>query len=64
MHIRQLSIEEDSCREFSDRGHVRTYRTDRLGMPLIETVTDPDMRTPWEAMQVGQVLRWLCRTSA
>jgi glutamyl-tRNA(Gln) amidotransferase subunit E len=21
------------------------------------------MRTPWEAMQVGQVLRWLCRTS-
>ena len=29
-------IEEDSCREVSDRGHVRTYRTDRLGMPLIE----------------------------
>jgi len=63
VHIRQLSIEEDSCREVSDRGHVRTFRTDRLGMPLIETVTDPDMRTPWEAMQVGQVLRWLCRAS-
>jgi len=63
VHIRQLSIEEDSCREVSDRGHVRTYRTDRLGMPLIETVTDPDMRTPLEAMQVGQILRWLCRAS-
>ncbi|MBE0566216.1 MAG: Glu-tRNA(Gln) amidotransferase subunit GatE, partial [Krumholzibacteria bacterium] len=63
VHIRQLSIEEDSCREVSDQGHVRTYRTDRLGMPLIETVTDPDMRTPTEAMQVGQVLRWLCRAS-
>ena len=63
VHIRQLSIEEDSCREVSDRGHVRTYRTDRLGMPLIETVTDPDMRTPIEAMEVGQVLRWLCRAS-
>ncbi len=63
VHIRQLSIEEDSCREVSDAGHVRTYRTDRLGMPLIETVTDPDMKTPWEAMEVGQVLRWLCRAS-
>ncbi len=63
VHIRQLSIEEDSCREVSDRGHVRTYRTDRLGMPLIEIVTDPDMKTPAEAMQVGQVIRWLCRAS-
>ena len=63
IHIRQVSIEEDSCREVSDKGHVRTYRTDRLGMPLIETVTDPDMKTPAEAMQVGQILRWLVRAS-
>jgi glutamyl-tRNA(Gln) amidotransferase subunit E len=63
IHIRQLSIEEDSCREVSDRGHLRTYRTDRLGMPLIETVTDPDMRTPREVGEVGQVLRWLTRIS-
>ncbi|MBU2500408.1 Glu-tRNA(Gln) amidotransferase subunit GatE [bacterium] len=63
VHIRQLSIEEDSCREVSDQGHVRVYRTDRLGMPLIETVTDPDMKTPEEAMAVGQVLRHLCRAS-
>lgn len=63
VHIRQLSIEEDSCREVSDRGHIRTYRTDRLGMPLIETVTDPDMVTPEEAMAVGQILRHLVRAS-
>jgi len=63
VHIRQLSIEEDSCREVSDKGHLRTYRTDRLGMPLIETVTDPDMKTPEEAMAVGQVLRHMCRVS-
>jgi len=63
IHIRQLSIEEDSCREVSDQGHLRTYRTDRLGMPLIETVTDPDMKTPEEAMQVGQIIRHLCRAS-
>ncbi|PIV80666.1 Glu-tRNA(Gln) amidotransferase GatDE subunit E, partial [bacterium CG17_big_fil_post_rev_8_21_14_2_50_64_8] len=63
IHIRQLSIEEDSCREVSDAGHVRTYRTDRLGMPLIESVTDPDMTTPREAMAVGQVLRHLVRAT-
>ena len=63
IHIRQISFEEDSCREVSDVGHVRTYRTDRLGMPLIETVTDPDMKTPEEAMQVGQILRHLVRIS-
>ncbi|MCB1184151.1 Glu-tRNA(Gln) amidotransferase subunit GatE, partial [bacterium] len=63
IHIRQLSIEEDSCREVSDRGHRRVYRTDRLGMPLIETVTDPDMKTPEEAMLVGQVIRHLARVS-
>jgi len=63
VHIRALSIEEDSCREVSDKGHERVYRTDRLGMPLIETVTDPDMRTPLESVQVGQIIRHLARAS-
>ncbi|MBR3436580.1 MAG: hypothetical protein IKG97_02365, partial [Lachnospiraceae bacterium] len=31
----QLSVEEDACREVSDIGHTRIYRTDRLGMPLL-----------------------------
>ncbi len=61
--IRQLAVEEDSCREVADRGHTRTYRTDRLGMPLIETVTEPDMRTPDEAAAVGEILRRLVRVS-
>ncbi|HEY6437069.1 MAG TPA: Glu-tRNA(Gln) amidotransferase subunit GatE, partial [Ignavibacteriaceae bacterium] len=54
--IVQMSIEEDSCREVSDFSHNRIYLTDRLGMPLIETVTGPDMRTPQEAAEVG----WIC----
>jgi len=61
--IRQLSIEEDSCREVTDRGHDRVYRTDRLGMPLIETVTEPDMRTPEDAAAVCELLRRLARAS-
>lgn len=54
--IVQISIEEDSCREISDVGHTRIYNTDRLGMPLIETVTGPDMKTPTEVADVA----WIC----
>jgi len=54
--IVQMSIEEDSCREVSDNGHERVYKTDRLGMPLIETVTEPAMKTPQEVADVAWIL--------
>jgi len=63
IRIRQLGLEEDACREVSDVGHDRVYLTDRLGMPLIEPVTEPDMRTPQEVAEVGQILRRLCRST-
>jgi len=63
INIIQMSIEEDSCRETSDVGHKRVYLTDRLGMPLIETVTYPEMRTPQEVAEVNQILRKLVRTT-
>ena len=63
VRIIQLSIEEDSCREVSDIGHERIYRTDRLGMPLVEMVTYPDMRTPNEAAEAAQYLRFLARST-
>ncbi|MCF8373332.1 MAG: Glu-tRNA(Gln) amidotransferase subunit GatE [Bacteroidales bacterium] len=59
----QLSIEEDSCREISDIGHTRIYKTDRLGMPLIETVTYPECMTPDELMEAAQVIRFLNRST-
>lgn len=59
----QLSIEEDSCREISDIGHSRVYKTDRLGMPLIETVTYPDMETPDELAEAAEYIRFLNRSS-
>jgi glutamyl-tRNA(Gln) amidotransferase subunit E len=63
IRIIQFSIEEDSCREVSDHRHTRIYYTDRLGMPLIETVTYPDMLTPQEAAEAGQYIRFLARSS-
>lgn len=59
----QLSIEEDSCREVSDVGHLRIYRTDRLGMPLIETVTYPDMVNPDEVKEACDYIRFLNRST-
>jgi glutamyl-tRNA(Gln) amidotransferase subunit E len=59
----QLSIEEDSCREISDIGHQRVYKTDRLGMPLIETVTYPDMVNPQEVMEACNYIRFLNRST-
>ena len=61
--VRQLSLEEDSCREVSDVGHERTYTTDRLGMPLVETVTEPELLTPDEAAEAANYLRYLARST-
>ncbi len=59
----QLSIEEDSCREISDIGHTRIYKTDRLGIPLIETVTYPDCVNPEEVMETCNYIRFLNRST-
>ena len=59
----QLSIEEDACREVSDVRHRRIYRTDRLGMPLIETVTYPDMKNPDELREAADYIRFLNRST-
>lgn len=59
----QLSVEEDSCREVSDIGHVRIYQTDRLGIPLIETVTYPDFANPEEVREGAEYIRFLNRST-
>lgn len=59
----QLSLEEDSCREMWDIGHQRGYKTDRLGMPLIETVTYPDCVHPEEVKEACNYIRFLNRST-
>lgn len=61
--IRQLGLEEDACREVSDIGHRRTYLTDRLSIPLIEIVTEADMKTPAQAARVANAIRRTCHLS-
>jgi glutamyl-tRNA(Gln) amidotransferase subunit E len=63
LSITQVSVEEDSCREVSDQGHLMIWRTDRLGMPLIETVTGPDLRTPDEVVEAILLIGRVCRST-
>jgi len=63
INLIQLSIEEDSCREISDVGHLRIYKTDRLGMPLIETVTHPEFKNPAEVKEGADYIRFLNRST-
>lgn len=61
--IIQLGLEEDACREVSDIGHTIQFRTDRLGMPLIEVVTESEMRHPFEVAEVGRLIGQLLRAT-
>jgi glutamyl-tRNA(Gln) amidotransferase subunit E len=63
LSITQVSVEEDSCREVSDKGHLIVWRTDRLGMPLIETVTGPDLRAPEEVEAAILLVGRVCRST-
>ncbi|MEM3736508.1 MAG: Glu-tRNA(Gln) amidotransferase subunit GatE [Candidatus Bathyarchaeia archaeon] len=59
--IQTICLEEDAARKVEERGFTTTYRIDRLGIPLIEVTTAPDIHTPVEAGEValviGRVLR-------
>jgi glutamyl-tRNA(Gln) amidotransferase subunit E len=58
--VTHVSVEEDSCREVQNKGHRIVFRTDRLGMPLTETVTGAELRTPTEVRDAI----WLCSLTA
>ena len=63
VRISNISIEEDSARPISETFDTKTYRLDRLGIPLIEIGTEPDIKSPEQcqeaARQIGMMLRSL-----
>jgi glutamyl-tRNA(Gln) amidotransferase subunit E len=54
--INQVNLEEEACREVTDIGHEITFATDRLSIPLVEIITDCQMKNPDEAMEVCRLL--------
>ncbi|MDE1768872.1 MAG: Glu-tRNA(Gln) amidotransferase subunit GatE, partial [Candidatus Micrarchaeota archaeon] len=59
--ITSIFLEEESSGIESSNNETVTYNVDRLGVPLIEVDTAPDIRTPSEArsvaLRIGQLLR-------
>ncbi len=63
IHLIQLGLEEDACREISDVGHQIVFKTDRLSIPLVEVVTHPEIQTPTEAGEVARLIGRLLRST-
>lgn len=61
--ILSVCLEEDAARKVETKGDEVLYRLDRLGIPLIEVATGPDMRTPEEVMEVAYRLGTLLRAT-
>ena len=61
VRIQSICLEEDAARKVSEgKGFIR-YNIDRLGIPLIEISTAPDIRDPEQAMRVALKLGLLMR---
>lgn len=62
--ILSVCLEEDAARKVeTTKNDEVLYRLDRLGIPLIEVATGPDMRTPEEVMEVAYRLGTLLRAT-
>ncbi len=59
--IQTLCLEEDAARKLSQGKRFVEYKLDRLGIPLIEIATAPDINDPDEAervaFKIGQLVR-------
>ncbi len=56
-----VCLEEDSARIVKKENDKAIYRLDRLGIPLVEVATAPDMKNPEQvkecALKIGEILR-------
>ncbi len=61
--IPTICLEEDAARKVETKGGEVTYKLDRLGIPLVEIATGPDLRSPQEVKEVAQRLGSILRAT-
>ena len=61
--IPTICLEEEAARKIEDHGDNVIYRLDRLGIPLIEIATAPDMKTGEEVKEVAQRIGYILRVT-
>jgi Glu-tRNA(Gln) amidotransferase subunit E-like FAD-binding protein len=60
--IDSICLEEDSARIIEKRNNNTVYRLDRLGIPLVEITTAPDIKTPEHAKEVALIIGNILRS--
>lgn len=61
--IPTVSLEEDACRIIKNSYSEAIYRLDRLGIPLVEIATGPEIKDPDHAKEVAEALGMLLRST-
>lgn len=61
--IQTIALEEDAARKVVEEADYVVYNLDRLGIPLIEISTAPDIRTPEQALRVAYRIGLIMRLS-
>ncbi len=61
--IPTVIVEEDSARLIKDNPDKTTFRLDRLGIPLLEVSTGPDIVSPEHCAEVAEKLGMLLRST-
>ena len=62
IRIAILSLEEEAARKIKTENKTNFYRLDRLGIPLVEVTTQPDINTPEECRECAErigLLLWM-----
>ncbi len=61
--IPTICLEEDSCRPVSESQTEVTWALDRLGIPLMEIGTTPDIKTPEQCREVCEKIGLILRST-
>jgi len=61
--IESVSLEEDAARKIKETKDTVVYRLDRLGIPLVEIATSPDIKDSEHAKEVAEYLGMLLRST-
>ncbi len=61
--IEDMMLEEESAQRIEETGSGVIYSLDRLGIPLVEIGTQPDIRTPEQAREAAERIGMLLRST-
>ncbi len=62
VRITNISVEEDSCKIVRESPEEKVYSLDRLGIPLVEIGTAPDITSPEQCQETAKKIGMLLRS--